>query len=99
VGETKGDEKQAQTLADISKMGNVSLRASADLACFGCSKDSEEILFAPMAQKDSELVGLVSIGDPYIGLFEKILAPALLASSYDLKESAKPQTATRKPEK
>jgi sugar-specific transcriptional regulator TrmB len=99
VGETKGDEKQMQALAEIAKMGNVSLRASTDLSCYGCSKDSEEILFAPMAQKDTELVGLVSIGDPYIELFEKILTPALLGSSYDLKESAKPQTTPRKSEK
>ncbi|WXG44585.1 MAG: hypothetical protein WED04_11225 [Promethearchaeati archaeon SRVP18_Atabeyarchaeia-1] len=99
VGETKGDEKEMQTLAEIAKMGNVSLRASADLSCYGCSKDSEEILFAPMAQKDTELVGLVSIGEPYIELFEKILTPALLGSSYDLKESAKPQTAPKKSEK
>jgi hypothetical protein len=99
VRETEGDEKQAQTLADISKMGNVSLRASADLAFYACSKDSEEILFAPMTQKDSELVGLVSIGDPYIELFEKIIAPPLLGSTYDVRESAKPQTTARKSEK
>jgi sugar-specific transcriptional regulator TrmB/uncharacterized membrane protein len=99
VGETKGDEKQAQVLADISKMGNVSLKASANLAYFGCSKDSEEILFAPVAQKDSELVGLVSIGDPYIELFDKILAPALLGTSYEFKEEAGPQTVRRKAEK
>lgn len=96
VGEPKDNGNQAALLTGLSKMGNVSLRASSDLAYYGCSMDSEEILFAPIAQKDSDLVGLASIGDGYIELFEKILAPALLGSSYDIKESTAPQTATRK---
>jgi sugar-specific transcriptional regulator TrmB len=96
VGEPKADENQAQLVAGLSKMGNVSLRASADLVYFGCSKDSEEILFAPTAQKDSDLVGLASVEDGYIDLFEKILTPALLGSSYDMKESTTPQTTPRK---
>jgi hypothetical protein len=39
------------------------------------------------------------MGDGYVELFERIFAPALLGSSYDVKESGKQQTATRRPEK
>jgi sugar-specific transcriptional regulator TrmB len=99
VGEVKGEERQEQTLAEIAKMGNVSLRASPGLGYYGCSRDSEEILFTPFAEKDNELVGLASVEDGYVELFDKILAPALLGSSSDLKEPAKPQTVPRKPEK
>jgi sugar-specific transcriptional regulator TrmB len=96
VGEIKGEEKQDHNLEEISKMGNVSLRASPDLGYYGCSRDSEEVLFTPFTEKDSDLVGLASIEDGYVELFDKILAPALLGSSSDLKESAKPPTAPRK---
>jgi hypothetical protein len=96
VGETKGEDKQGQALGELSKIGNLTLRVSPDLGYYGCSRDSEEILFTPYAKDDSALVGLASTEDGYIELFEKMLAPALLGSSYDLKEP-KPQATPRKP--
>ena len=96
VGGSDGEKKQDQILAELSKMGNVNLRVSTDLGYYGCSRDSEEILFTPFAEKDSDLVGLASIEDGYVELFDKILAPALLGSSSDMKESSKLPVASRK---
>jgi hypothetical protein len=96
VGGSDGEKKQDQILAELSRMGNISLRVSTDLGYYGCSRDSEEILFTPFAEKDSDLVGLASIEDGYVELFDNILAPALLGSSSDLKEPSKPPTTARK---
>jgi sugar-specific transcriptional regulator TrmB len=91
VSDAKSDQKQEQALVELAKMGNVNIRASPGLSYFGCTKDSEEILLAPVTQKDDETVGIASTEDGYIDLFEKLVLPALLASSYDLKEPAKKQ--------
>jgi len=83
----KHEQKDEQMLRELSKSGNITVRVSPDLPYFGCSKDSEEVLLAPMTQKDNELVGVASTQDEYTQLFDKIVLPALLAPSYDFKES------------
>jgi sugar-specific transcriptional regulator TrmB len=95
IGDGKNEPKQEQTLTELAKMGNVSIRASPGLAYYGCTKDSEEILLAPMTQKENETIGIASTEDGYIDLFEKLVLPALLAPSYDLKEPGKKQPTSK----
>jgi hypothetical protein len=95
VSDGKNEPKQEQALTELAKMGNVSIRASPGLAYYGCTKDSEEILLAPMTQKENETIGIASTEDGYIDLFEKLVLPALLAPSYDLKEPGKKQSTSK----
>jgi hypothetical protein len=91
LSDMTGDQKETEMLAEMTKQANMTIRVGPNLSCFGCSRDNEEMLFAPLGEKDDELVGVVSSMDNYVKFFDKIVLPALLGSSHDIKESAMPQ--------
>jgi hypothetical protein len=86
VSNMAGDQRETEMLAEMSRQANITIRAGPDLPCFGCSRDNEEMLFAPVSQTDGELVGVVSTMDNYVQFFERIILPALLGLSRDVKE-------------
>jgi sugar-specific transcriptional regulator TrmB len=96
LSDLAADLKETEILAEMTRQANITIRVGPNLTCFGCSRDNEEMVFAPVAEKDDELVGVVSSMENYVQFFEKLILPALLGSSHDIKES---QTAPSSPMK
>jgi sugar-specific transcriptional regulator TrmB len=88
LSDMTGDEKETEMLAEMTRQTNITIRVGSNLTCFGCSRDNEEMIFAPTAEKDNELVGVVSSMENYLEFFDKVILPAMLGSSHDIKESA-----------
>jgi sugar-specific transcriptional regulator TrmB len=88
LSDMRGDQRETELLAEMTRQANITLRVGPNLSCFGCSRDNEEMLFAPVAEKDNELVGVVSSMENYIQFFDRIILPAMLGSSHDIKESS-----------
>jgi len=97
LSDMTGDQKEIGMLAEVTRQTNVTIRAARDISCFGCSRDNEEMLFAPLAPTDSELVGVVSTMENYVQFFDRFVLPALLGSSHDLREPPAQGTPPRKP--
>jgi hypothetical protein len=87
LSDMTGDEKETEMLAEMTRQTNITIRVGSNLTCFGCSRDNEEMIFAPTAEKDNELVGVVSSMENYLEFFDKVILPAMLGSSHDIKES------------
>nr|MDO8135541.1 hypothetical protein [Candidatus Njordarchaeum guaymaensis] len=96
LSDIAGDQKETDMLAEMSRQANMTIRAGPNLFCFGCSRDNEEMLFSPVAPTDNELVGVVSTMDNYVQFFDRIILPALLGGSHDLKEPSAPKPPPRK---
>lgn len=92
-----GDQKETEMLAEMTKQANITIRVGPNLSCFGCSRDNEEMLFAPVTEKDEELVGVVSSMENYVQFFDRIVLPALLGSSHDIKEPPAQPLETKNP--
>jgi sugar-specific transcriptional regulator TrmB len=97
LSDLTADQRETEILAEMTRLANITVRVGPNLSCFGCSRDNEEMVFAPVAQKDDELVGVVSSMENYVQFFEKLILPALLGSSHDIKESQTQPQDTRKP--
>jgi hypothetical protein len=97
LSDLTADQRETEMLAEMTRQANITVRVGPNLSCFGCSRDNEEMVFAPVAEKDDELVGVVSSMENYVQFFEKLILPALLGSSHDIKESQTTPSSPLKP--
>jgi hypothetical protein len=68
-------------LRDLLSQGNIRLWNLTEKNYISCTRDAEEVLLAPVAQKDTDCVALVSVEEGFIKLIMKIVGPMWLASS------------------
>ncbi|MFW9921067.1 MAG: hypothetical protein ACFFED_15810, partial [Candidatus Thorarchaeota archaeon] len=65
--------------------GNIRVRSRTEKDVFACVRDSEEVLMAPAATSDVDVIGVVSEDDGFVKFVMSIIGPIFQAKTKLLK--------------
>src|SRR5271157_367554 len=62
--------------------GNIQFRQLGSPAeCWACTRDAQEVIFAPNAESEEEIIGIASTDEKYVNFYAQSIGPLLLAGS------------------
>jgi sugar-specific transcriptional regulator TrmB len=81
---TLDGEKHLASAKKLLQQGNIRIWDNPDMTFYGGSRDGEEVLIAPTAENQGEIVAVVSDQASYISLFNRTLGPRWISASQEI---------------
>lgn len=82
---TLDGEKHRTNVKKLLQQGNIRIWDNPDMKFYGGSRDGEEVLIAPTAVDQGEIVAVVSDQPSYISLFNRTLGPRWISASQEIR--------------
>ncbi len=82
---TLDGEKHRTSVKKLLQQGNIRIWDNPDMRFYGGSRDGEEVLIAPTAVDQGEIVAVVSDQASYISLFNQTLGPRWISASQEIR--------------
>ncbi|MHA1480711.1 MAG: hypothetical protein ACTSQZ_04755 [Candidatus Thorarchaeota archaeon] len=80
------DAALGHTVRSLISLGNIRVRVRQESDVYACVRDSEEVLIAPAAIKDHDVIGFVSEDEGFIKFIMGVVGPILMAKAKLLKQ-------------
>lgn len=82
---TLDGEKHRTSVKKLLQQGNIRIWDNPEMKFYGGSRDGEEVLIAPTAVDQGEIVAVVSDQASYISLFNRTLGPRWISASQEIR--------------